>query len=83
MSQEDASLEERLRMCRQAFLRLRSLVGNPGTCRSCGAEGYWVTTKSKGPRTSGKPMLIDPDGTSHFATCPNAEQHRRRRRSAG
>ncbi len=40
-------------------------------CRSCGAGIYWIVT------AKGKRMPVDPDGTSHFATCPNADQHRR------
>lgn len=41
-------------------------------CRSCGALVTWALQKS------GKYMPIDPDGTSHFATCPQANQWRKR-----
>ena len=50
-------------------------------CRSCGAPIRWVRQKS------GKMMPVNPQaeymgekryepGTSHFATCPNAADHR-------
>jgi hypothetical protein len=41
-------------------------------CRSCGALICWVKT----PRD--KRMPINPDGKSHFATCPQANDWRRR-----
>jgi hypothetical protein len=51
----------------------------PGTpaarCRSCEADVYWVKTKS------GKNMPANADGTSHFSTCPSADQHRETRES--
>jgi len=42
-------------------------------CRSkdCGAIIYWIKTEG------GKAMPVDPDGTSHFATCPDAERFRK------
>jgi len=45
---------------------------NLGRCRSCRAEVLWCVT----PR--GKKAPINADGASHFATCPEAEQWRRR-----
>lgn len=47
------------------------------TCRSCGAAIVWTLTEA-GRRTA---VDLEPadDGTlyrSHFATCPNATQHR-------
>jgi hypothetical protein len=55
-------------------------------CRSCNARIVWFTTES------GRNMPVDADTVeadddeldlsrhiSHFATCPNANQHRRRR----
>ena len=57
------------------------------TCRSCGAEIVWLKT------AAGKNMPIDAETwepgddefdhkrhTSHFATCPDSNQHRRSRR---
>lgn len=50
----------------------------PGTplraCRSCGAGIFWIVT------ALGKKMPVNGVAkTSHFATCPNAKQHRRPR----
>jgi hypothetical protein len=44
---------------------------NPGRCRSCDALIGWWTT----PRGNRSPH--DPDGTSHFATCPTADRWRK------
>lgn len=46
---------------------------NAGKCRSCGAPVGWArhsVTWKKAP--------FDPDGTSHFATCPDAQTWRRK-----
>lgn len=46
----------------------------PGTrhsfCKGCSLDIYWIET------VKGKKMPVDPDGTSHFATCPQADQFR-------
>jgi hypothetical protein len=44
---------------------------NIGRCRSCDAAILWAIT----PR--GKKSPLDPDGASHFGTCPTAEQWRK------
>ncbi len=46
--------------------------GDPRTCRSCGAPVFWRITRK------GTPAPFDPDGTSHFATCPQAATWRKR-----
>lgn len=48
--------------------------GTPITeCRSCGESIQWIRTKR------GKNMPVDyPEGTSHFATCPDAQRWRKR-----
>lgn len=55
---------------------LRFLIP-PGTperqCRSCKAPVFWIVTARD------RKMPVDHDGTSHFATCPNAAKHRRPR----
>jgi len=53
--------------------RLMRTIGNPGRCESCSAEVVWITT-----RKNGKAAPFDPGGKSHFATCPNANRHRKR-----
>lgn len=42
------------------------------TCRGCEATIYWIRTPA------GKQMPVDPDGTPHFATCPQAYQFSRK-----
>jgi hypothetical protein len=55
-------------------LRFAIPVGTPAAqCRSCRAEVYWVLT------AAGRRMPVNPDGVSHFATCPNAAKHRKPR----
>jgi hypothetical protein len=41
-------------------------------CRSCNALIVWTVTPHQ------KRMPVDPDGKSHFATCPQAAAWRRR-----
>lgn len=38
-------------------------------CGSCGAEITW------GKTANNKACPMNPDGTSHFTTCPNAASH--------
>ena len=49
----------------------------PGTpearCRSCQATIHWLKT------AAGKNMPVDPDGTSHFATCPDHQNWRKQK----
>lgn len=40
-------------------------------CRGCGKDIYWIVTEK------GKRMPVDPDGTSHFATCSAAGDFRK------
>lgn len=48
-------------------------------CRSCGASVEWWITP-KGNKMPVDPMLTGNDPwVSHFATCPNADNHRRAR----
>ena len=46
---------------------------NTGTCSACSAPLSWCTTKA------GKRAPLNPDGTSHFADCPEAGRFRRTR----
>lgn len=42
------------------------------SCRSCGAAVIWIVTEA------GKRMPVDASTReSHFATCPNAAEHRK------
>ncbi len=58
-------------------------------CRSCGAIIMWMRTKSgkRMPVNYGSiplndPGVFDPERghISHFATCPNADKHRKPRK---
>lgn len=49
--------------------------GSGDNCRSCGAVIFW----DKHPKT-GRPHPFNADGTSHFATCPNAKEWRGKKR---
>ena len=42
--------------------------GRPTHCRSCGAPMLFVRSEK-----TGKPIPLNPDGTSHFRTCPQAK----------
>ena len=50
------------------LIALLKMVGDPGQCRSCGADVYWVTTKT------GKKMPVTPAGIRHmeFVDCPQS-----------
>lgn len=43
---------------------------DPSRCKGCRALIYWIKT------AAGKNMPVDKDGTSHFATCPVANNFR-------
>lgn len=47
----------------------------PRSCLSCGARIFWIET------SRGKRMCVDPDGTSHFATCKDAAKFRGKSRA--
>jgi len=49
-------------------------AGDVGRCRSCGAGVLWCTTPA------GRRAPVDPDGISHFATCPQSNTWRKARR---
>ncbi len=49
-------------------------AGTPASvCRGCGAAIFWINTGK------GRAMPADADGTSHFATCPQANKFGRER----
>jgi hypothetical protein len=45
----------------------------PTHCRSCDALVLWLES------TNGKRAPMNPDGVSHFATCPDADRWRKKR----
>lgn len=64
-----ATAEERL-------ADLLKIIGNKGTCNGCGEVIIWVATKYK------KNTPLNADGTSHFKTCPHANEFRKKRTHA-
>lgn len=46
---------------------------NLGQCRTCGTPVAWCWTPA------GNRAPVEKDGTPHFARCPQAAQHRRRK----
>ena len=56
--------------------------GGHGECRSCGAMIVWwvtpVNVHEDGTKSGGKRAPVDPDGTSHVAPCPQANDWRKR-----
>ena len=65
------------RLFRFALPDWAEYVGNrPTSCRSCGATVLFLRATR-----SGKSSPIDPDGKSHFATCPDAPHWRARHRA--
>jgi len=46
---------------------------SPTECRGCKALIYWIKT------AAGKPMPVNADGISHFATCEKAAEFRRKK----
>lgn len=63
-------------MTARAPIRFDIPAGSPPrSCISCGCRIYWIET----PR--GKRMCVDPDGTSHFATCKDAAKFRGKSRA--
>lgn len=59
--------------------QLLKQLGDPGRCRGCAAKIYWVVSKRS---KTGRPSPYDPDGISHFATCPQAAAFRTKKPDA-
>jgi hypothetical protein len=49
-------------------------AGTPAFCKGCGAGVYYI-----GHRDTGKVGIYNPDSTSHFGTCPKADQFKRKK----
>ena len=54
-------------------IKLPWLFQGVGRCRSCGAPIAWAQHEHTGRRAP-----FNPDGTSHFSDCPQANEWRRR-----
>lgn len=51
-----------------AMKALLTNIGDPGKCRGCQADIFWVTHKN------GKKTPYTPAGLNHFIDCPAAKQ---------
>ena len=59
------------------LLPLWRIIGaDKGECKSCGRPIYWVKS------VHGKPTPMNPWGTTHFQTCPEAKRHRKQKAKA-
>ena len=67
-----AQLKQQLEVAHKLMQALLSQVGTPAYCKGCGAQIFFVTSTK-----TGKTMPYNPDGLSHFATCPKAEDFRK------
>lgn len=65
-------LGNELAEARKRMAELLRHTGEPGICRGCSAEIFWVIHRNR------KPTPYDQDGTNHFVTCRNRELFRRR-----
>ena len=70
LDSEDANRLQATAYQAEALLKV---VGDEGVCRDCLAPIYWVVTKAS------RRAPYNPDASSHFATCPKADEFRRRR----
>lgn len=52
--------------------RFLSVIGEPGTCRGCGAKIWWI----QNPKT-GKRLPVTGEALNHFADCPNANSFKK------
>jgi hypothetical protein len=62
---------------RGTFSVLWTVTGS-GTCRSCQAPVLWCRTTSGNLSPVDVPRRAGIETVSHFSTCPNAKQWRRR-----
>jgi len=51
--------------------RLLANIGDPGQCRGCGADIFWVIHKN------GKRVPYTPQALNHFIDCPKAQEFKR------
>jgi hypothetical protein len=63
--------------CDERMANLLKVIGEPGRCNghtnngTCSAPVVWCVTKNM------KPIPIDPDGTPHYATCPDRQKFKK------
>jgi hypothetical protein len=72
MANNLAELTQELEAQNKALTDLLKRVGDPGICKGCRAEIYWVFHRN-GHRTP-----YNRNGTNHFTTCIHRELFRRK-----
>lgn len=63
------------KLYRQRIQHLLEQIGEPGKCRGCGMDIYWVQHKN------GKKAPYNLNGNNHFMDCPAAERFKRSTRN--
>jgi hypothetical protein len=67
-----ADMYQKLKQARAITTALLKRVGTPGQCKGCQRPIVWV----RDTNDHGAPY--DADGVSHFATCPKAQEFRKK-----
>ena len=76
--------------CGRAYMRQDEAPPNAARCHSCGAAILWIKSAKSGkgiPVNTTRVQVVTPEGkvvggfVSHFATCPQAGQHRKEKRT--
>ena len=62
---------EELKQVKTNGKRMLDMIGDRGRCKSCGAEIWWLKSKT------GKAMPFTEALVSHFSDCPHANMHRK------
>jgi len=57
----------------QNIYLLLNQIGDPGLCKGCGKQIWWVTYKS------GKKAPITMEALNHFADCPKAKDFKKQK----
>lgn len=56
----------------QNIFTLLKIIGEPGKCKKCGKEIFWVLNHKTGKR-----MPITLEALNHFADCPYANEFKK------
>ena len=79
---QELNASEQLRYRAEGAMRLLlGLAGDIAECKGCGATVYFVKHRTKNKDGSNKTGIYNPDGISHYATCPKSGDYKVRQRS--
>lgn len=73
---DEITIEDQLERQRTLTLALLRRVGDVQRCKGCNATIYWVR------HSNDRPTPYDPTGEIHFATCPKADQFKKKENHA-